>query len=93
MQTEHIAQTLVSRMQANGMHVNQVTTTQDGNVEITIQAKDLGLKSITIKMEEEVSRPLIEDFDLLGPDEGFVDHVDYSPESSRELVSVADEEM
>lgn len=91
MQTEHIAQ-LVSRMQANGMHVNQVTA-QDGNVEITIQAKDLGLKSITIKMEEEVSRPLIEDFDLLGPDEGFVDHVDYSPETARELVSVADEEI
>lgn len=91
MQTEHIAQTLVSRMQANGMQVNQVTA-QDGNVEITIQAKDSGLKSITIKMEE-VSRPLVEDFDLLGPDEGFVDHVDYTPAPARELVSVADDEM
>lgn len=91
MQTEHIAQTLVSRMQANGMQVNQVTA-QDGNAEINIQAKDSGLKSITIKMEE-VSRPLVEDFDLLGPDEGFVDHVDYTPAPGRELVSVADDEM
>lgn len=95
MQATHIAQTLVSRMQANGMHVNQVSqTNMDGNVEITIQAKDLGLKSLTIKMQEvEISRPLIEDFNFLGEDEGFVDHVDYSPDSSREIVPALDEEM
>jgi hypothetical protein len=95
MNAENITKSLVSRLTADGMKINQATSNnQDGNLEITIQAKDLGLKSLTIKMQEvEISRPLIEDFDLLGEDEGFVDHVDYSPEFSRELVSVADEEM
>jgi hypothetical protein len=95
MNAEHITQSLVSRLSADGMLINQVSQKEvNGNVEITIQARDLGLKSLTVKMEEvEVSRPLIEDFNLLGDDEGFVDHIDYSPESSRELVPAADEEI
>jgi hypothetical protein len=95
MNAENITKSLVSRLTADGMKINQATSnSQDGNLEITIQAKDLGLKSLTIKMQEvEISRPLVEDFELLGPDEGFADHVDYSPNSHQELVSVADEEM
>jgi len=95
MNAEHITQSLVSRLSADGMLINQVSQKEvNGNVEITIQARDLGLKSLTVKMEEvEVSRPLIEDFNLLGDDEGFVDHIDYSPTSSRELVPAADEEI
>jgi hypothetical protein len=95
MQTELITQTLIKRLQADGMQIGQVLQSEkDGNLEITIQARDLGLKSLTVKMEEvEVSRPLIEDFNLLGDDEGFVDHIDYSPASSRELVPAADAEI
>lgn len=95
MQTELITQTLIKRLQADGMQIGQVLQSEkDGNLEITIQARDLGLKSLTVKMEEvEVSRSFVEDFNLLGEDEGFVDHIDYSPESSRELVPAADEEM
>lgn len=95
MNAEHITQSLVSRLSADGMLINQVLQSEkDGNVEITIQARSLGLKSLTVKMEEvEMSRPLIEDFNLLGDDEGFVDHIDYSPASSRELVPAADEEI
>jgi hypothetical protein len=95
MNAEHITQSLVSRLSADGMLINQVSQKEvNGNVEITIQARSLGLKSLTVKMEEvEVSRPLIEDFNLLGDDEGFVDHIDYSPVSSRELVPAADEEI
>jgi hypothetical protein len=95
MQTELITQTLIKRLQADGMQIGQVLQSEkDGNLEITIQARDLGLKSLTVKMEEvEVSRSFVEDFNLLGEDEGFVDHIDYSPESSRELVPAADAEI
>jgi hypothetical protein len=96
MNAELITQSLVSRLSADGMQIGQVSQSEiDGNLEITIQAQRLvGLKSLTLKLEPvEVSRPLIEDFNLLGEDEGFVDHVDYSPESPRELVPATDEEM
>jgi hypothetical protein len=99
MNAERITQSLVQRLQADGLQISQVLQSErDGNLEITIQARELGLelglKSLTVKMEEaEVSRPLIEDFSLIGEDEGFVDHIDYSPQSPRELVPAADEEM
>lgn len=96
MNAELITQSLVSRLSADGMQIGQVSQSEvDGNVEITIQAQRLvGLKSLTLKLEPvEVSRPLIEDFNLLGEDEGFVDHVDYSPESVQELIPAADDEM
>jgi hypothetical protein len=93
----HIAQSIVSRLNAGGIQVGQVEQTEiDGNVEITITACELGLKSLTVRMKEiEVSRPLVEDFNLLGEDEGFTDHVDYSPDAAtpRELVLSADAEM
>lgn len=96
MNAELITQSLVSRLSADGMQIGQVSQSEvDGNLEITIQAQQLvGLKSLTLKLEPvEVSRPLIEDFNLLGEDEGFVDHVDYSPKSVQELVPAADDEM
>ena len=98
MHTELIAQSLVSRLNADGIQIQQVEQVElDGNVEITIHASQLsGLKSLTVRMKEvEVSHPLNEDFGLglLGPDEGFVDHVDHSPEQPRELVAAADDEM
>ena len=90
---EIIAQSLTSRLTAEGMQINQVTQNeQNGNVEVTIETPVLGIKSLTIHMKE-VSRPLVEDFGLLGPDEGFVDHIDYSPQSAQELVPALDEEM
>ncbi len=96
MNAELITQSLVARLSADGMQIGQVSQSEvDGNLEITIQAQQLvGLKSLTLKLEPvEVSRPLIEDFNLLGEDEGFVDHVDYSPKSVQELVPAADDEM
>jgi hypothetical protein len=95
METELITQTLVKRLLADGMQINHVLQSKkDGNLEIIIKTRDLGLKSLTVKMEEvEVSRSFVEDFNLLGEDEGFVDHIDYSPKHSRELVPAADEEM
>jgi hypothetical protein len=42
---------------------------------------------------KEVSRPLGEDFGILGEDEGYVDHIDYTPQSAQELVPALDEEM
>jgi hypothetical protein len=95
MNAERITQSLVQRLQADGLQISQVLQSErDGNLEITIQARELGLKSLTVKMEEaEVSRPLIEDFSLIGENEGFVDHIDYSPESVQELVPAADDEM
>jgi hypothetical protein len=43
---ELIAQSLMSRLTAEGMQINQVTQTeQNGNVEVTIETKSLGLKS------------------------------------------------
>ena len=90
---EIIAQSLMSRLTAEGMQINQVTQTeQNGNVEVTIETKSLGLKSLTIHMKE-VSRPLGEDFGILGEDEGYVDHIDYTPQSAQELVPALDEEM
>ena len=95
METSTIAHKLISRFTAEGIQVNKVSQNQDaGNLEITLQAKDLGLKSLTIKVEAaEVSRPLAEDFTLLGPDEGYVDHVDYVQEDAGELVLAADDKM
>lgn len=90
---EIIAHSLMSRLTAEGMQIEQVTQTEkDGNVQVTIETPTLGLKSITIRMKE-VSRPLIEDFGLIGPDEGFSDHVDYTPGVMRELVPSLDEEL
>ena len=90
---EIIAQSLTSRLTAEGMQINQVTQNeQNGNVEVTIETPVLGIKSLTIHMKE-VSRPLVEDFGLLGPDEGFVDHIDYTPDCVQELVPALDEEM
>ncbi len=94
MNASHIAQSIVSRLNAGGIQIGQVEQTEnDGNVEITITASDLGLRSLTVRMKEEVSRPLIEDFNLLGEDEGFTDHVNYSPQPTGELVLSADSEM
>lgn len=94
MNASHITQSIVSRLNAGGIQVGQVEQTEnDGNVEITITASELGLKSLTVRMKEEVSRPLVEDFNLLGEDEGFTDHVDYTPTPSLELVVSADAEM
>jgi hypothetical protein len=93
MNASHITQSIVSRLNAGGIEVGQVEQTEnDGNVEITITASDLGLRSLTVRMQE-VSRPLIEDFNLLGEDEGFTDHVNYSPQPTGELVLSADSEM
>ncbi|MFN5249901.1 MAG: hypothetical protein ACK5DE_02540 [Bacteroidota bacterium] len=91
---EIIAQSLMSRLTAEGMQINQVTQTeQNGNVEVTIETPVLGIKSLTIHMKE-VSRPLGEDFGLLGEDEGYVDHIDYyTMQSVQELVPARDEEM
>ena len=90
---ELIAQSLVSRLAAAGMTVEQITQVENnGNVEVTIETPALGVKSLTIHMKE-VSRPLVEDFGLLGPDEGFVDHIDYTPQSVQELIPALDEEM
>jgi hypothetical protein len=96
MNAEHIAQSLVSRLHADGIQINQVEQSEvNGNVEITITAQQLsGLKSLTVRMKEpEVSRSLTEDFGLLAPDEGFVDHIDHTPVQAGELVMAADEEM
>jgi hypothetical protein len=94
MNASHITHSIVSRLNAGGIQVGQVEQTEnDGNVEITITASELGLRSLTVRMKEEVSRPLVEDFNLLGEDEGFTDHVDYAPTPSRELVVSADAEM
>lgn len=91
---ELIAQSLMNRLAAAGMAVDQITQVENnGNIEVTIETtKSIGVKSLTIHMKE-VSRPLGEDFGLLGPDEGFVDHIDYTPESTQELVPALDEEM
>jgi hypothetical protein len=95
MKTELITQTLVHRLQTNGLQINQVSQSEkDGNVEITIHAHELGLKSLTIKMEEHKGyRPLSEDFNLIGEDEGFTDYVDYVTDSPGELVLAADEDI
>ena len=90
---ELIAQSLMNRLAAAGMSVDQITQVENnGNVEVTIETPALGVKSLTIHMKE-VSRPLVEDFGLLGPDEGFVDHIDYTPDCVQELVPALDEEM
>lgn len=90
---ELIAQSLVNRLAAAGMSVDQITQVENnGNVEVTIETPALGVKSLTIHMKE-VSRPLGEDFGILGEDEGYVDHIDYSPQSVQELVPALDEDM
>ena len=90
---ELIAQSLVNRLAAAGMSVDQITQVENnGNVEVTIETPALGVKSLTIHMRE-VSRPLGEDFGILGEDEGYVDHIDYTPQSAQELVPALDEEM
>lgn len=90
---ELIAQSLMNRLAAAGMSVDQITQVENnGNVEVTIETPALGVKSLTIHMKE-VSRPLGEDFGILGEDEGYVDHIDYSPQSVQELVPALDEEM
>lgn len=90
---ELIAQSLVNRLAAAGMSVDQITQVENnGNVEVTIETPALGVKSLTIHMKE-VSRPLGEDFGILGEDEGYVDHIDYTPQSAQELVPALDEEM
>jgi hypothetical protein len=96
MHTELIAQSLVARLHADGLKIQQVEQSEvDGNLEITITTQQLnGLKSLTVRMQEvEVSHPLTADFGLLGPDEGFVDHEDHSPDQLRELALASDEEM
>ena len=90
---ELIAQSLMNRLAAAGMSVDQITQVENnGNVEVTIETPALGVKSLTIHMKE-VSRPLGEDFGLLGENEGYVDHIDYTPESVQALVPALDEEM
>jgi len=90
---ELIAQSLMNRLAAAGMSVDQITQVENnGNVEVTIETPALGVKSLTIHMKE-VSRPLGEDFGILGEDEGYVDHIDYTPQSVQELVPALDEEM
>lgn len=90
---ELIAQSLMNRLAAAGMSVDQITQVENnGNVEVTIETPALGVKSLTIHMKE-VSRPLGEDFGILGEDEGYVDHIDYTPQSAQELVPALDEEM
>jgi hypothetical protein len=90
---ELIAQSLMNRLAAAGMSVDQITQVEkNGNVEVTIETPTLGVKSLTIHMKE-VSRSLSEDFGLLGEDEGYVDHVDYTPNYVQELVPALDEEM
>lgn len=90
---ELIAQSLVNKLAAAGMSVDQITQVENnGNVKVTIETPALGVKSLTIHMKE-VSRPLGEDFGILGEDEGYVDHIDYSPQSVQELVPALDEEM
>ena len=90
---ELIAQSLMNRLAAAGMSVDQITQVENnGNVEVTIETPALGVKSLTIHMKE-VSRPLGEDFGILGEDEGYVDHIDYTPESVQELLPALDEEM
>jgi hypothetical protein len=87
---EIIATSLRSRLAAEGMEIEQTQTVdKNGNVEVIMLARDLGLK---IHMQE-TARPLAADFGLLDKDEGFVDHVDYSPPYAGELVLAADEEM
>ena len=90
---ELIAQSLMNRLAAAGMAVDQITQVENnGNIEVTIETPALGVKSLTIHMKE-VSRPLGEDFGILGEDEGYVDHIDYTPQSAQELVPALDEEM
>jgi len=90
---ELIAQSLMNRLAAAGMSVDQITQVENnGNVEVTIETPALGVKSLTIHMKE-VSRPLGEDFGILGDDEGYVDHIDYTPDCVQELVPSLDEEM
>lgn len=91
---EIIAHSIMSRLNAEGMQINHVTQTeQNGKVEVTIETtKNIGLKSLTIHMKE-VSRPLGEDFGILGEDEGYVDHIDYTPDCVQELVPALDEEI
>ena len=90
---ELIAQSLVNKLAAAGMPVDQITQVENnGNVEVTIETPVLGIKSLTIHMKE-VSRPLGEDFGLLEENEGYVDHIDYFPQSVQELVPALDEEM
>lgn len=90
---EIIAQSLMNRLAAAGMSVDQITQVENnGNVEVTIETPALGVKSLTIHMKE-VSRPLGEDFGILGEDEGYVDHIDYTPDCVQELVPALDEEM
>lgn len=90
---ELIAQSLVNKLAAAGMPVDQITQVENnGNVEVTIETPALGVKSLTIHMKE-VSRPLGEDFGILGEDEGYVDHIDYTPDCVQELVPALDEEM
>lgn len=90
---ELIAQSLVNKLAAAGMPVDQITQVENnGNVEVTIETPALGVKSLTIHMKE-VSRPLGEDFGLLGENEGYVDHIDYTPDCVQELVPALDEEM
>jgi hypothetical protein len=43
--------------------------------------------------EHKVYRPLSEDFNLIGEDEGFTDYVDYITDSPGELVLAADEDI
>lgn len=91
---ELIAQSLVNKLAAAGMPVDQITQVENnGKVEVTIETtKNIGLKSLTIHMKE-VSRPLGEDFGILGEDEGYVDHIDYTPDCVQELVPALDEEI
>lgn len=91
---ELIAQSLMNRLAAAGMAVDQITQVENnGNIEVTIETtKSIGVKSLTIHMKE-VSRPLGEDFGLLGENEGYVDHIDYTPDCVQELVPALDEEM
>lgn len=90
---ELIAESLMNRLAAAGLEIEQITQIEeDGNVEVTIETPALGVKSLTIHMKE-VSRPLGEDFGVLGEDEGFSDHIDYTPSAMQELVPALDEEM